>query len=236
MDKRTFEERIKPMLQYVGTIGAVLFSIMYIIVITIIVLGFHVRQSLGDLIIFACVNAAFGFIIMQFLKIQGISIASHDQEYIPILEAWNALKVKKTKKPRTLKYYWIKSVIQDILTKGVTIALSTIGVIYIGIQGSNDYILMLLAVANLGMFLAFGFLAMNGSFVFFCNEQIPYIKLKLEEQSIVYNRQQTIQELGGGSEVHRGSGETNADRGCSTERIRDQGSGETTDVDTTDEL
>lgn len=42
MNQTFFEKKIKPILLYVGTIGAVLMSIGYIILMFVLVLGFNV--------------------------------------------------------------------------------------------------------------------------------------------------------------------------------------------------
>ena len=49
------------------------------------------------------------------------------------------------------------------------------GVIYIVIQGCNDYNLLLLALVNLVMFICFGLLALNKAYDFYNDRHIPYI-------------------------------------------------------------
>ena len=67
-NKNTFETKIKPILQYVGAIGATLMSIMYIVRVVILIVGFK-AQTILNVTIFAIFNALVGLIIMQFLKI-----------------------------------------------------------------------------------------------------------------------------------------------------------------------
>ena len=67
MDKdkiQNFREKILPVLDYVGFIGAIITSIGYIILVVILIFGFKVEKIL-DTTIFAAVNAGVGFIIMQ---------------------------------------------------------------------------------------------------------------------------------------------------------------------------
>ena len=67
-----FEKKIKPILLYVGTIGAILMAVAYIILMFILILGFQVRANFIETIVFSVITAAIGFIIMQLLKVQGI--------------------------------------------------------------------------------------------------------------------------------------------------------------------
>ena len=176
--KSVFENKIKPLLQYVGTIGAVLMSIAYIVVVFVLVVGFKVK-SIEQSLIFAVVNAIVGIIIMQFLKIQGIDFAKSLPENQEILNKYY-VKRKKTKS-YSIRYYWAISVIKDVIMKGLSIAITSAGLIYIVIEGSSDYNLLLLAVVNLIMFICFGFLSMTSAYDFYNEKHIPFIKDKLIE-------------------------------------------------------
>ena len=180
MDKNLFERRIRPILQYIGIIGATLMSIMYMVVVVILIIGFKV-QSLKNTAIFAIVNALVGLIIMQFLKIQGISFAKSIPENEELLKEYYNTKTKD-KKVQSIKYYWTVSLIKDIILKGLSIVLTTTGLIYIVVVGSKDYNLLLLAFVNLVLFICFGLLALNNAYEFFNNKHIPYIKEMLKQK------------------------------------------------------
>ena len=175
-----FEKRIKPILQYIGAIGAVLMSVMYIVIVMVLIVGFK-AQNLQQTIIFAVVNAIVGLIIMQFLKIQGISFAKNLPENIPVINEYYNTRTND-KKLKSIKSYLITSTIKDIIIKGLSIVISTAGIIYIVIEGSRDYSLLLLAVANLIMFICFGLLALNSAYDFYNNYHIPYMKDKLNKK------------------------------------------------------
>ena len=114
MDKKnTFETKIKPILQYVGAIGATLMSIMYIVVIVILIIGFK-AQTFQQALIFALVNAVVGLIIMQFLKIQGIAFAENIPENKAIKDEYYRTRTRD-KKYESINSYWVKSIIQDII-------------------------------------------------------------------------------------------------------------------------
>ena len=180
MNKNIFENKIKPMLQYIGIIGAAITCIAYVIIVIILVQGFRVSTILQTST-FALINAAVGFIVMELLKYQGQLFAQNLPENKAILDQYHNTKIKG-KKMRSIKYYWIVSTIRDLFIKSLSLALTSIGIVMIVIEGSKDYKLLLLAAANLVMFICFGLLGLNSSYEFFNNNHIPYIKMKMEEE------------------------------------------------------
>ncbi|MBP5784633.1 MAG: hypothetical protein J6W16_03500 [Methanobrevibacter sp.] len=177
-----FEEKILPILNYVGAIGAAIMCIAYVVVVFMLINGFQQEQVLNTTI-FACVNAAVGFVIMQFLKYQGVSFAQMIPENKEVLELYFKTKTKD-KKTHSLVFFWTTSVIKDIIIKCATLAATSIGVIYIVITGSNDYNLLLLAAVNLLMFICFGFLSLVKAYNYFNQTYIEYIKERLEDVSV----------------------------------------------------
>ena len=87
----------------------------------------------------------------------------------------------KDKKVHSITYFWTTSVIKDIIVKCLTLAGTTIGLIYIVIQGSNDYNLLFLAIVNLLMFVCFGFISLVNAYDFYNNNHVPYMKEQLEK-------------------------------------------------------
>ena len=180
VEKTKFEQKILPILNYVGIIGAVIMAIAYIIAVFVLIRGFK-AEALLQTTIFACVNAATGFIIMQFLKVQGVSFAKMLPENQEIIKRYYNTKTKD-KKPHSITYFWTTSVIKDIITKCLTLGATTVGVIYIVIQGSNDYNLLFLAVVNLLMFICFGFISLVNAYDFYNNKHVPYMIEQLKQQ------------------------------------------------------
>lgn len=178
INKSKFEEKILPVLNYVGIIGAVIMAIAYIISVFVLINGFKVEELLQTTI-FACVNAATGFIIMQFLKVQGVSFAKMLPENQEVIKRYYKTKTKD-KKLHSISFYWTTSVIKDVLVKCLTLGATTIGVVYIVIQGSNDYNLLLLAVVNLLMFICFGFISLVNAYDFYNNKHVPYMNEQLQ--------------------------------------------------------
>ena len=176
--KTSFEKYILPILKYIGTIGAALMCIAYMVVVIILIEGFEQHDLQGD-IIFALVNAAVGLVIMQFLKIQGISFAKSIPENKTIIDEYYNTKTKD-KKLRSIKYYWSTSLLKDILIKAIMVVACSVGILYIVIEGCHDYMLILLALVNLILFICFGLLALNQAYEFYNLRHIPYLKEQMK--------------------------------------------------------
>lgn len=175
--KNTFEEKIKPFLTYVGAIGAVFSGIMYILATIVLIMGFQAK-TFTQAIVFAIVSAVLGLIIMFFLRYQGLSFAKAIPENQEVLNKYNNKQAKT--KHHTLKYFWIKNTIIDVLIKGCTVALSTAGIIYIVIEGSQDFKLILLAIANLILFACLGLIALASAYDFYNEQWVPYMNEQIE--------------------------------------------------------
>lgn len=176
-----FEKKIKPLLQYVGAIGAAIMSTMYIIVIVVLIVGFE-SHSLKNTTIFSIINAVVGLIIMQFLKIQGVSFAKNLPENQTLIKEYYGT-ITADKKLKSIKSFMLWSTIRDIAIKGAGLIISSIGIIYIVIQGSGDYTLLLLAVVNLLLFISFGILSMNSAYEFYNNYHVPYMKEQIKNKN-----------------------------------------------------
>ena len=179
IEKTILEKKILPILNYVGIIGAAIMTVAYIIAVFVLIRGFK-AEALLQTTIFGCVNAATGFVIMQFLKIQGVSFAKMLPENQEIIKAYYRTQTKD-KKAHSITFFWTTSVIKDIVVKCATLAATTIGLIYIVIQGSNDYNLLFLAIVNLLMFMCFGFISLVNAYDFYNNNHVPYMTNKLNE-------------------------------------------------------
>ena len=180
--KSFLESKLLPILNYIGIIGAVIMAIAYIIIVFVLINGFKVEELLQTTI-FAFVNAAIGFIIMQFLKYQGVSFAKMLPENQEIIKDYYKTKTKD-KKMHSITYFWTTTVIKDIIVKCATLGATTIGIVYIVIQGSNDYNLLLMALVNLLMFVCFGFISLNNAYEFFNNKHVPYMIEQLSQTKL----------------------------------------------------
>lgn len=177
MKKDVFEEKIKPILTYIGAIGAGLTSIAYIILVVVLIKGFQFRQP-TQTIVFAVANAAVGMIVASFLKYQGVSFAKGLPENQSIIEDYYKSRTRD-KKNHSIQWFWFVTTIKDVIFKGVTIAASTLGLVYIVIVGSNDWSLMLMAIVNLVLFICFGLLALNQAYEYYNNVYVNYMREQL---------------------------------------------------------
>lgn len=177
MKKDVFEEKIKPILTYIGVIGAGLTSIAYIILVVVLIKGFQFRQP-TQTIVFAVANAAVGMIVASFLKYQGVSFAKGLPENQSIIEDYYKSRTRD-KKNHSIQWFWLVTTIKDVIFKGVTIAASTLGLVYIVIVGSNDWSLMLMAIVNLVLFVCFGLLALNQAYEYYNNVYVNYMREQL---------------------------------------------------------
>lgn len=171
--KSIFESKVQPLLQYIGLIGASITGIAYIIIVMVMIVGFKAQMT-ATTIVFAVVNAIIGIIIMQLLKVQGISFAKNLPENKEVIEEYYR-KDTKDKKYVSIDTFWRHSVIKDVLFKGISVGISSAGLIFIVIVGTEDYNLLLLALTNLLMFTCFGLLSLNKAYEFYNNRHVPYM-------------------------------------------------------------
>lgn len=174
INRDDFENKLKPVLLWMGTIVAVIMAIAYVIAVFILIEGFKVEKLLNTTI-FSIITAAIGFCIMQMLKIQGQSFAANLEENVTIVREFNRNRIDKIRKYHSMTYFWVTSCISDIALKCITLAVASIGMVYIMIEGSGDYNLLFLAAVNLLMFAGFGLISLVKAYDFYNDEYIPYM-------------------------------------------------------------
>lgn len=174
-----YNKVIIKILQNIGFIGSILMAIAYIAIVVVLILGFKIHEWKAC-VIFALVNTIVGLLIMQFLKIQGISFAKNIPENKVIIEQYYKTKTKD-KKIHSIKFFWWTTVAKDVVFKGITFVASTIGIIYLCIEGSKDLTLLLFALVNLIMFTCFGLLALSKAYEFYNNRHIQFMIEKIKE-------------------------------------------------------
>lgn len=184
MNETMFEKKIKPLLKYIGFIGASISALAYIIIMCILVVGFETHLNIKQTISYSVVNAVFGLVITLFLKKQGVDLARNLEDNKNVLDKFNNSK-DKDEKLHSITYYWITSTIKDILFKAGSIAISTFCLINIVIQGSGDIMLILLSIANLALFVSFGLITLVDSYDYFNTKHIAYLKNKLKSREIL---------------------------------------------------
>lgn len=169
--------KIKQALIYVGSVGALISAIAYIIVTVVLIMGFTTSMSGWQQGLFSFIGAVAGLSITVMLREQGIALASNEEYSKKVMKEYRALlnKEKPLKKLHTISYHRIIHLIIDIFSKMISIAAMTYFILYIFIEGSGDYGLIGLAIANIFLFISFGLLALARAYDFYIEEHIPAV-------------------------------------------------------------
>lgn len=80
-----------------------------------------------------------------------------------------------------MNYYMIKTGISDIVSKCFFFGFASVGMVYVMIEGSGDYSLLLLALVNLLMFAGYGLINLCKAYDFYNEEYVPYMLDKIKE-------------------------------------------------------
>lgn len=172
------ERKIRESLKYIASVGALLTIIAYISLVVVLIVGFEKKFQFESTLLFSTINAIFGLIVMLLLREQGITFAKSNENNKKIMEDYHEAinKKKKQKKLRTIKSYRLIKALIDLITKSITVLIMSFFVVYIIIEGQNDWSLMLLAVVNILMFVSFGLLSLEKAYNFYNEEHIAAIK------------------------------------------------------------
>jgi len=171
-------DTVKNFLLYTGILGSIISSIAYLIVTYVIVVGFESAVDQEKQILFAVLGALVGLMITSALRGQGITFAKKEDESQEVMKEYHELinKTKDIKKLRTIKHFVIVSTIKDVITKGVSIGITTWFVMYIFMEGNGDFSLFALTLSNILMFSGFGLVALSKAYDKYIEEHIPVIK------------------------------------------------------------
>lgn len=181
-------DKLKYYFNYVGFAGAVISALAYMIMTYVIVMGFETSIDRDKQILFAILGAIVGMMINSFLRGQGVTFAKKEPESITVMKEYNNLlnKKKPLKKLKTINFYIFVQTIKDIFIKGITIAITTYYIMYIFMEGSENYSLFVLAISNIFMFAGLGLMALSKAYDHYIESHIPVIKeriIKLNDQA-----------------------------------------------------
>ena len=173
--------KVKNILLYTGSIGAIISAVAYIIITVVLVLGFETQMEMDKQILFSIIGAVDGLLITLMLRSQGIALAKNEDESKKVMAEYYQVvnKTKKSKKLHTITYYYIKDFIIDIFVKAGVIALTTSLMLYIFMDGSGDFGLIGLAISNILMFACFGIIALSKFYSLYLEQHIPVIKERI---------------------------------------------------------
>lgn len=170
-------DTLKKFMLWTASIGAALTAVFYLLAIIILVTGIQNTLTQEKQLLFSLMGAVTGMIMMYLLREQGISLAANESESKQIMsEYYKALnKTKKLKQLKMIGYYRVLWLVIDLFTKGVTVMASTMGIIYVFIEGNGDLGLILLATANLFLFTTFGIIGLSKAYDKYINEHLPAV-------------------------------------------------------------
>lgn len=179
-------EKWKDFLTYTGIAMAIISAIVYLIVVFILINGFEVDYSKEEIISFLLLGAATGVMINIAMRIQGLDLARLTPKAKEVQAKLNDLTAKS--KTVNLKPLWamhLINTIRDIIFKGGTITLTMYYAISISYKGLGEQKYMLLAFANVFMYLGLSLITMNKAYDYYIDKNIPYMEkqiIKLEEE------------------------------------------------------
>jgi hypothetical protein len=176
-------QSVKSLLLYAGFLGAIISALAYLIITIVMVKGASTDLAIQNQILFSILGALTGLLISFLLRYQGIIYAKQNSEAKEIMKEYRQQvnKTKPLKKLHTISWYILWATIRDIFMKGVTIAVSTWFVLYIFIEGSGNWSLIGLAIANIFMFTGFGLVGLATVYDKYLEEHIPVIKERIEQ-------------------------------------------------------
>ena len=179
-------EKWKDFLTYTGIAMAIISAIVYLIVVFILINGFEVDYSKEEIISFLLLGAATGVMINIAMRIQGLDLARLTKKAKEVQAKLNDLTAKsKETKLRPLWAMHLINTIRDIIFKGGTITLTMYFAISISYKGLGEQKYMLLAFANVFMYLGLSLITMNKAYDYYIDKNIPYMEkqiFKLEEE------------------------------------------------------
>lgn len=172
---------------YVGTVGAAVTSIVYIIITIVLVLGFESNVEFDKQLLFAVLGAVSGILTTNMLRVQGVTLAKNQKKSQEVIAEYNKVrnKTRSTRSLRTITFHMVTAFLTDIISKGATVAMSTMFVMYIYMDGSGDFAMIGLAAANVLMFLSFGLIALAKFYDMYIEQHIPILEertVRLKEQ------------------------------------------------------
>lgn len=171
-------DKLKKVMLWSASVGAALTALVYLTAIIIMVIGIENTLGQEKQLLYSLIGAVAGMLIIYMLREQGISLAANEQSSKEIMHKYyDALnKSKKVKQLKTINYYRMVWILKDVVTKGATVMLSTLGILYVFIEGNGDIGLILLATGNLLLFATFGIMGLSKAYNKYINEHLPVIK------------------------------------------------------------
>ena len=179
MENNFFENKIKPIFTWVGSICAVLLAATYVFVAALLVNGTEKALGTQQIVMYAILNGIMTSSILIALMIQGQDFAKISAA--DTIKKLNDLKPKKAKKIHSMTYYWFTEIPKKLILKAGWAWFSTLAVTTIFIQGNGDMSLVWMALMNCVLSLGTGLLGISKTYDYYMNNQVPNMERQINE-------------------------------------------------------
>ncbi len=181
--KTKFTQKLKEQLVFFGFWSAIISGIAYLLITIVLIVGISSDTEIEQQITFAVLGVVVGLLINFQLGTQGIMLAQKEPESQIAMKAYRITinKTKSIKQLRSITYYLVVLTIFDFFIKGATVGFATYYSFKIATIGNGNWILILFAIANLGMFTGFGLRRLAKLYDKYIDEHIPTMIAKTEK-------------------------------------------------------
>jgi len=181
--KPKFTQKLKEQLVFFGFWSAIISGVAYLLITIVLIVGISSDTEIEQQITFALLGVIVGLLINFQLGTQGIMLAQKEPESQIAMKAYRITlnKTKSIKQLRSITYYLVVLTIFDVIIKGSTVGFATYYSFKIATIGNGNWILILFAIANLGMFTGFGLRRLAKLYDKYVDEHVPTMIAKTEK-------------------------------------------------------
>lgn len=175
-------DKIRLLLDKVMFVAAGGVFLFYLGTILLFIIGLTTNLKVDVMFTFTAISGLVMTLAITLFRAQGVKDASKLPDNIKVNEEWIRLtntKVEKEKKLRNIGTFMTINTIKDLLFKGLSLAGVTYGVLYIAINGSGEWSLILPALGNVCMAIAMGLKGYVNTYDFYNEEHIPGLKERI---------------------------------------------------------
>ena len=186
-----FTQKLKEQLVFFGFWSAIISGVAYLLITIVLIVGISSDTEIEQQITFSVLGVIIGLLINFQLGTQGIVLAQKEPESQIAMKAYRTTlnKTKSIKQLHSITYYLVLLTIFDVMIKGSTVGFATYYSFKIATIGNGNWILILFAIANLGMFTGFGLRRLAKLYDKYIDEHVPTMLAKTEKL-IEFNKQE----------------------------------------------
>lgn len=183
-NKTRLTEKIRMLTEKIMFVAAGGVLIFYLAAVLLFITGIGIKKdAYGTLIGYSVLSAIVTIIAKSLFDEQGIREASKLPENKAVSDHYKKLlnkRIVKEKKLKTIGKIMLKRRINDILFKGIGLAVSMSGMLYIAIDGSGQWGLIAPTLGTICLTIALGMKGYVDSYDEYCNDHIPALKEKID--------------------------------------------------------